>query len=176
MSAIREAAQAALEALEKNVRWRHDYDDYGGYAESDLAQENSAAVVALRAALAEPEPQGEPVAWVDDLSLPHPRCVTDLLYCSTREWDQGDHLKYTPLYTAPPAPKREPQVERLQMLIRRSRVQLRKWSEWYGSADHAARGQLPLPPAGDVELAEDISAALGPNVVVEPPRAAQEQR
>ena len=48
-------------------------------------------------------------------------------------------------------------------LARRGEVQLRKWSEWYGNADHAARGQLPLPPAGDVELAEDISAALGPN-------------
>lgn len=56
------------------------------------------------------------------------------------------------------------EIERMQMLARRSSRQLRKWADWYGSADHAARGQLPLPPAGDVELAEDISAALGPNV------------
>lgn len=58
----------------------------------------------------------------------------------------------------------ETERKKLEMLMRRSRVQLRKWSEWYGSADHSARGQLPLPPAGDVELAEDISAALGLNV------------
>ena len=55
------------------------------------------------------------------------------------------------------------ELEALRSIARRSAAQLRKWSEWYGNADHAARGQLPLPPAGDVELAEDISAALGPN-------------
>ena len=59
---------------------------------------------------------------------------------------------------------KDAKIEMLKMLARRSATQLRKWSEWYGNADHAARGQLPLPPAGDVELAEDISAALGPNV------------
>ncbi len=48
-------------------------------------------------------------------------------------------------------------------LIRRSAAQLDKWALWYGNADHAARGQLPLPPAGDVQLAEDIREALGPN-------------
>lgn len=52
-------------------------------------------------------------------------------------------------------------------LIRRSAAQLDKWALWYGNADHAARGQLPLPPAGDVQLAEDIREALGPNVGVE---------
>jgi len=56
------------------------------------------------------------------------------------------------------------EIARLRTLVRRATSQLRKWSAWYGNADHAARGQLPLPPAGDVELAEDISAALGPNV------------
>ena len=56
--------------------------------------------------------------------------------------------------------------EKLEPLLRRSLAQLRKWAEWYGKADHAARGQLPLPPAGNVELADDISAALGPNAQV----------
>ena len=59
---------------------------------------------------------------------------------------------------------KDAEIAKLQMLARRSRVQLRKWANWYGRADHAARGQLPIPPAGDVELSEDISAALGPNV------------
>ena len=59
------------------------------------------------------------------------------------------------------------EIARLRTLVRRATSQLRKWSAWYGNADHAARGQLPLPPAGDVELAEDISAALGPNVGIQ---------
>lgn len=54
-------------------------------------------------------------------------------------------------------------MEHRDVMLKRSAAQLRKWSDWYGNADHAARGQLPLPPAGDIELAEDISAALGPN-------------
>lgn len=119
MTALRIAAQAALDALVESVDlvqhdydsdWRHGMPTRAAQLASSLAALNAhkAAIDALRAALAEPEHQGD----------------------------------------------------RLQMLLRRSRVQLRKWAEWYGSADHAARGQLPLPPAGDVELAEDISGAL----------------
>ena len=54
------------------------------------------------------------------------------------------------------------ELDELRSLARRSRVQLRKWASWYGNADHAARGLLPLPPAGDVELTDDIDAALAP--------------
>jgi hypothetical protein len=70
----------------------------------------------------------------------------------------------TPAETRAGLDLKDAEIEKLKALARRSATQLRKWSEWYGSADHAARGQLPLPPAGDVELSEDISAALGPNV------------
>ena len=44
----------------------------------------------------------EPVAWVRNLTDPQPHCVTDLKYCSVAQMDRGDHLKYIPLYTAPP--------------------------------------------------------------------------
>ena len=72
----------------------------------------------------------------------------------------------TPAETRAALDLKDAEIEKLKALARRSAAQLRKWSEWYGNADHAACGQLPLPPAVDVELAEDISAALGPNVVV----------
>ena len=55
---------------------------------------------------------------------------------------------------------KDAEIAALQSLCRRARVQLRKWSEWYGVEDHVARGQLALPPAGDVELSEDITEAL----------------
>jgi hypothetical protein len=45
-------------------------------------------------------PQPQPVAWVDDLSLPQPHCVTDLKYCTTYQHEHGLHLKYTPVYAA----------------------------------------------------------------------------
>jgi hypothetical protein len=70
----------------------------------------------------------------------------------------------TPEETRAALDLKDAEIEKLKSLARRSRVQLRKWSEWYGNTDHAARGQMPLPPAGNIELAEDISAALGPNV------------
>lgn len=54
-------------------------------------------------------------------------------------------------------------ARRAEALLRRCRSQLGKWAEWYGSTDIQARGQLPLPPAGCVELADDIDEALTPN-------------
>ena len=69
----------------------------------------------------------------------------------------------TPAETRAALDLKDAEIEKLKALARRSAAQLRKWSEWYGNADHAACGQLPLPPAGDVELADDISAALGHN-------------
>ena len=56
---------------------------------------------------------------------------------------------------------KDAEIAALQSLCRRARVQLRKWAEWYGVEDHVARGQLALPPAGDVELSEDITEAMG---------------
>ena len=73
----------------------------------------------------------------------------------------------TPAETRAALDLKDAEIAALKALARRSAVQLRKWAEWYGNADHGARGKLPLPPAGDVELAEDISAALGPNVLHE---------
>jgi hypothetical protein len=65
----------------------------------------------LREALAQPtEPSGEPVAFVQSLDKPSPRCVTDLKYCTIAEHDNGDHLKYIPLYTRP-AVQQEPAGE-----------------------------------------------------------------
>jgi hypothetical protein len=53
---------------------------------------------------AQQEPAGEPVAFVRSLDNPSPRCVTDLKYCTIAEHDNGDHLKYIPLYTRPAVP------------------------------------------------------------------------
>ena len=66
---------------------------------------------------------------------------------------------------------KDAEIAALQSLCRRARVQLRKWSEWYGVEDHVARGQLALPPAGDVELSEDITEALEPKKPSPKPQA-----
>lgn len=55
-------------------------------------------------------------------------------------------------------------ARKAEELLRRCSRHLSQWAEWYGNADHAARGQLPLPPAGDVRLAEDIAEHLTTNV------------
>ena len=118
-----------------------------------------------------------PVAWADDAAVQG--CVGNCASAAAKEyWERGhwvdkasaEKLRH-PLYAAQTlwnACAQAGAIERgkLEPLLRRSLVQLRNWAEWYGNADHAARGQLPLPPAGDVELAEDISAAIGPNVLV----------
>ena len=54
-------------------------------------------------------------------------------------------------------------ARKAEELLRRCTRHLSAWAQWYGNADHAARGQLPLPPAGDVRLAEDIAEHLTPN-------------
>lgn len=78
-----------------------------------------------------------------------------------QDTDHSEMLRLLALST-----KLAAELATLEDLARRSARQLRKWSEWYGNADHAARGQLPLPPAGDVDLADDIAAALGPKLAV----------
>lgn len=114
-----------------------------------------------------------PVAWADDAAVQG--CVGNCASAAAKEyWERGhwvdkasaEKLRH-PLYAAQTlwnACAQAGAIERgkLEPLLRRSLVQLRKWAEWYGNA---ARGQLP-PPAGDVELAEDISAAIGPNAAL----------
>ena len=51
--------------------------------------------------------------------------------------------------------------ERLLPLLKRAQKHLFAWAEWYGKHD-GWRKDLPLPPAGDVRLAEDISEAMKP--------------
>lgn len=43
----------------------------------------------------------KPVAWMQNLTDPQPKTVIDLRYCSFAEHEQGDHLKYIPVYTHP---------------------------------------------------------------------------
>lgn len=54
----------------------------------------------------------------------------------------------------------ERELERVLSLLRRALKQMIKWNEWYGEADRRFGLELPLPPAGDVELAEDIGEEL----------------
>ena len=52
----------------------------------------------------------EPVAWVDSLNGARPNCVTDFKYLSVEQVEKKVHLKYIPLYTAPP--KKEPVIDK----------------------------------------------------------------
>lgn len=57
-----------------------------------------------------------------------------------------------------------------QALLRRAQKHLLAWAKWYGDHDgrHCRCGvgvPLPLPPAGDVRLAEDIDDSLMPSPV-----------
>lgn len=80
MQTLREAAQQALEALEKG--------------KNVSATEWHQAIAALRAALAE---QAQPVAWKH-------RERREILDTDPREWGRADE-PWTPLYTSPPAPQ-----------------------------------------------------------------------
>jgi hypothetical protein len=64
----------------------------------------AAAQTAPQPAAQQTEPAGEPVAFVQSLDKASPRCVTDLKYCTIAEHNNGDHLKYIPLYTRPAVP------------------------------------------------------------------------
>lgn len=79
----------ALEALE-------EYQSKGAPFQSC-----DAAADVLRQAIADAE-QAQPVAWLENLTDPQPHAVTNLRYCSKAQHQSGDHLKYIPVYTAPP--------------------------------------------------------------------------
>ena len=120
----RELMQMALDALEEAKENVMDWGSYAseyfktkhGLAQDILAIENISE--ALRARLVQPEPEpvatlfgslhvydvppAKPVAWVENLENARPHCVTDLKYCSVAQHERGEHLKYIPLYTAPP--------------------------------------------------------------------------
>ncbi len=53
-------------------------------------------------AAVEPTKKPKPVAWIQSLTSAQPHAVTDLKYCSVLQHERGEHLKYIPLYTAPP--------------------------------------------------------------------------
>lgn len=45
-------------------------------------------------------------------------------------------------------------------LLRRAQAQLEAWQRWYGELDSDHHGTIRLPPAGDVQLADDIDEYL----------------
>lgn len=53
-----EALKAAREALVANDTWHNDYDEHGGYPESELCEQTASAIRQIDAALA--EQQAEP--------------------------------------------------------------------------------------------------------------------
>ena len=85
---LRKAAQAAVD----------DYDSQTGMLRPVF---NVASIDALRAALASPEPQGEPVAW---MVLYHgKRLKVGVERDDVLNWmDKRPHMEAVPLYTAPP--------------------------------------------------------------------------
>lgn len=53
LTSANEALKLAAEALKQNHKWHQDYDEYGGYDESDLGETNMKALTALDAKLKE---------------------------------------------------------------------------------------------------------------------------
>ena len=84
----RELMQTALDALEK----AQDYTSCPTYSPS-MTQQCAIAAVALRARLAQPEP--EPVAWMHEWN-------GDVQINKLPAECYGEHWTRTPLYTAPP--------------------------------------------------------------------------
>ena len=60
----------------------------------------------------------------------------------------------------------EGRIERMETLLRRGLTLMNRWQVFYGDADHCMRNDLPLPPAGQVDWAEDVDAVLGPNMAM----------
>lgn len=120
MTDLRKAAEMALEALESS---RVFITSKEKIKHPDGTEWYDERIQALRQALAQPEqdsecnptdlcagcrcaysrsaqPEQEPVAWIESLEKPQPRCVTNLKYRSVAEVDAG--VQYIPLYTATP--------------------------------------------------------------------------
>ena len=89
MSALRDAAQQALEALE--------WADNAMYEGTPIQANTQKAITALRTALAEQPAEQEPVAWWHRKSN---KFTSGNLVSNFAEW--------APLYTAPQPVKREP--------------------------------------------------------------------
>jgi len=86
----RELLQQALDVLERA-------------SDAGYSIECEEAIAAIEAELAKPEQ--EPVAWVESLEKPQPRCVTNLKYRSVAEVNAG--VQFIPLYTASPNLKQD---------------------------------------------------------------------
>ena len=91
-SALRKAAQQALDALENE--FNPDWDQIEALQES--LREHMAEIHRLRAALAEPQEPVEPVAWLST------DCIGERYLCFSKPLD-NDPVQ--PLYTAPPQRK-----------------------------------------------------------------------
>ena len=118
MTTLREAAQKALEALDRS--------DYFGW------QSNIPIIKSLREALAQPEPEPEPVAWMiytlDGASV----CVTDSPSDFTSEY------RALPLYTSPP--QRKPLTDEEIDQLSRTMVKGGKSVNWLCRAIERAHG------------------------------------
>lgn len=105
MTSLREAAQQALESLE--ALWQ---DGPGGFPTAWHSRAIT-AVTALRAALEQPEPDPEPVAWMQK--------STGVI---RSDW-HFDKSGYVPLYAVPPLePAPEPAPEPVAWRIRRDGI------------------------------------------------------
>jgi len=80
-----ELVRELVEALEANHRWHQDYEEYGGYADSALANKNSTALAKARAYLASG-------GWLDMAKAPKDRRILVLSSGGTQytaEWAQN---------------------------------------------------------------------------------------
>ena len=104
MTTDRELMQEALYALTYVGDAKEMYSDTIESLRARLAQPEPEPVATLFGSLPvyDVPPKQEPVAWVENLENARPHCVTDLKYCSVAQHERGEHLKYIPLYTAPP--------------------------------------------------------------------------
>ena len=94
---------------------RERYGAHHGHPEWRALQE--AFEAGIRAALAQEQAEPEPVAWMKEGWGPD--CGPYVEFYRDDEMGWRDRKEWTPLYTAPPAPKREPLTDdALKSLLR----------------------------------------------------------